>query len=324
MQDEQNKNYAAKVALCESADKLIALNIDSVKAWQDTTDQLNDLLKIWKSVGPAPRRVNDEIWIRFKGCLDTFFSNKKEYFTKLKDQQLNNFNLKLTLCVQAEELRTSSDWAITTKELIKLQKEWKDIGPVPRKLSDKIWKRFRAACDDFFSAKSDYFKDIHEQEDTNLKLKLDLLNFIQSFELTDDRTANIDALKEAQRKWLEIGHVPIKDKDHLQNEFRTAINKHFEKLKMNATEVASSNYKSKFESLKEQPEANRIISRERSTLQNKMDELKEEIKILENNIGFFANSKNANLFKTEFEKKIEKAKEELKTIEAKIKILKQG
>jgi len=324
MQDEQNKNYAAKVALCESADKLIALNIDSVKAWQDTTDQLNDLLKIWKSVGPAPRRVNDEIWIRFKGCLDTFFSNKKEYFTKLKDQQLNNYNLKLNLCVQAEELRTSSDWAATTKELIKLQKEWKDIGPVPRKQSDKIWKRFRAACDDFFSAKSDYFKNIHEQEDTNLKLKLDLLNFIQSFELNDDRTANIDTLKETQRKWLEIGHVPIKDKDRLQNEFRTAINKHFEKLKMNSTEVASSNYKSKYESLKEQPEANRIIGRERSSLQNKMDELKEEIKILENNIGFFANSKNANLFKTEFEKKIEKAKEELKTIEAKIKILKQG
>jgi len=324
MQDEQNKNYAAKVALCESADKLIALNIDSVKAWQDTTDQLNDLLKIWKSVGPAPRRVNDEIWIRFKGCLDTFFSNKKEYFTKLKDQQLNNYNLKLNLCVQAEELRTSSDWAATTKELIKLQKEWKDIGPVPRKQSDKIWKRFRAACDDFFSAKSDYFKNIHEQEDTNLKLKLDLLNFIQSFELNDDRTANIDTLKETQRKWLEIGHVPIKDKDRLQNEFRTAINKHFEKLKMNSTEVASSNYKSKYESLKEQPEANRIIGRERSSLQNKMDELKEEIKILENNIGFFANSKNANLFKTEFEKKIEKDKYELKTIEAKIKILKQG
>jgi hypothetical protein len=323
MQEEQNANYAAKVALCESADKLIAVNIDSVKHWQDTTDQLNDLLKIWKSVGSAPRKVNDEIWIRFKGCLDTFFSNKKEYFTKLKDQQLNNFNLKLNLCVQAEELRNSSDWAATTKELIKLQKEWKDIGPVPRKQSDKIWKRFRAACDEFFSFKSDYFKNIHEQEDTNLKLKLDLLNYIQSFELTDDRNANIETLKDAQRQWMEIGHVPIKDKDRLQNDFRTAVNKHFEKLKMSSTEVVSNNYKSKLESLKEQPEANRIISRERASLQNKMDELKEDIKIWENNIGFFANSKNTNLFKTEFEKKIEKAKEELKTIEAKIKILKQ-
>jgi len=323
MQDEQNTNYAAKVALCESADKLIAGNIDSVKHWQDITDQLNDLLKVWKSVGPAPRKVNDEIWLRFKGFLDAFFSNKKEYFTKLKDQQLNNFNLKLNLCVEAEALKTSNDWATTTKELIRLQKEWKDIGPVPRKQSDKIWKRFRAACDEFFSMKSDFFKHVHEQEDTNLKLKLDLLNFVQAFELTDDRNANVETLKDTQRQWMEIGHVPIKDKDRLQNEFRTAINKLFDKLKVNAGEISSSNYKNKFESLKEQPEAGRIISRERAFLQGKMDELKEDIKIWENNIGFFANSKNTNLFKTEFEKKIEKAKEELKTIEAKIKILKQ-
>jgi len=154
-------------------------------------------------------------------------------------------------------------------------------------------------------------------------LKLDLLKFVQTFELTEDRNANVDTLKDAQRQWIDIGHVPIKDKDRLQNEFRTAINKHFDKLKVNAGEISSTNYKNKFESLKEQPEAGRIISRERVSLQSKMDELKEDIKIWENNIGFFANSKNTNLFKTEFEKKIEKAKEELKTIEAKIKILKQ-
>jgi len=323
MQEEQSSNYAAKVALCESADKLISGNIDSVKQWQDTTDQLNDLLTVWKSVGPAPRKVNDEVWTRFKACLDAFFANKKEYFTKLKDQQLNNYNLKLNLCVQAEALRTSTDWGLTTKELIKLQKEWKEIGPVPRKQSDKIWKRFRAACDEFFSLKSDYFKNIHEEEDNNLKLKLELLQFVQSFELTEDRNANIETLKDAQRQWMDIGHVPIKDKDRLQNDFRSAINKHFEKLKMNSSEVSSNNYKSKFESLKEQPEATRIISRERTILQSKMTELQEDIKIWENNIGFFSKSKNTNLFKAEFEKKIDKAKEELKTIEAKIKILKQ-
>ena len=321
MQEEQNSNYAAKVALCESAEKLIVTNIESVKQWQDITDQLNELLKVWKSVGPAPRKVNDEIWIRFKGYLDTFFSNKKDFFTKLKDQQLNNFNLKLNLCVHAEALKTSNDWATTTKELIRLQKEWKEIGPVPRKQSDKIWKRFRAACDEFFNLKSEFFKHIHEQEDNNLKLKIDLLKLVQEFELGEDRNINIETLKDYQRQWMEIGHVPIKDKDRLQNEFRTAINKHFEKLKVNTSEVSSNNYKAKYESLKEQPEATRIISRERSFLQNKMTELQEDIKIWENNIGFFANSKNTNLFKAEFEKKIERAKEELKSIEAKIKIL---
>jgi hypothetical protein len=156
-----------------------------------------------------------------------------------------------------------------------------------------------------------------------LKLKLDLLNFVQTFESTEDRNANVETLKDVQRQWMEIGHVPIKDKDRLQNDFRTAINKHFDKLKINSSEISSNNYKNKFESLKEQPEAGRIISRERAFLQTKMDELKEDIKIWENNIGFFASSKNTNLFKTEFEKKIEKAKEELKTIEDKIKILRQ-
>jgi hypothetical protein len=322
LQGEQTTNYAAKVALCESADKLISVSYDSVKQWQDATDRLNDLLKVWKSVGPAPRKVNDEVWVKFKGFLDTFFSNKKEYFNKLKDQQLTNFNLKLNLCLQAEGLRTSNDWAATTKELINLQKEWKEIGPVPRKQSEKIWKRFRAACDEFFNSKSEVFKNIHQQEDVNLKLKQDLLANVQSFELTDDRNANIETLKDIQRQWMEIGHVPIKDKDHLQNDFRSAINKHFEKLKFNSSEVTSSNYKNKFESLKEQPEAGRVISRERAFLVTKMTELQEEIKIWENNIGFFASSKNTNLFKAEFEKKIEKAKEELKTIEAKIKIMK--
>lgn len=321
MQEEQNANYAAKVALCESADKLIETNIESVKQWQDITDQLNELLKVWKSVGPAPRKVNDEVWTKFKGYLDTFFSNKKEYFTKLKDQQLNNFNLKLNLCVQAEALKTSDDWANTTKELIRLQKEWKEIGPVPRKQSDKIWKRFRAACDEFFNFKSEFFKHIHEAEDENLKLKLDLLKLVQEFEFSEDRSANIDMLKDYQRQWMEIGHVPIKDKDRLQNDFRTAINKHFDKLKINSSEMSSNNYKAKFDSVKEQPEAGRIVSRERALLQTKMAELQEDIKIWENNIGFFKNSKNTNLFKVEFEKKIEKAKEELKTIEEKVKIL---
>jgi hypothetical protein len=321
MQEEQNNNYAAKVALCESAEKLISNNVESVKLWQDITDQLNELLKVWKSVGPAPRKVNDEVWTRFKGYLDTFFATKKDFFTKLKEQQLNNYNLKLNLCVQSESLKTSNDWSATTKELIRLQKEWKNIGPVPRKQSDKIWKRFRAACDEFFNLKSEFFKHIHHAEDENLALKLSILKQVQELVLGEDRNMNIETLKDFQRQWLEIGHVPIKDKDKLQNDFRSAVNKHFDTLKMNSQEVSSTNYKQKFESMKDQPEANKIISRERLFLQNKMAKLQEDIKIWENNIGFFANSKNSNMYKAEFEKKIEKAKEELKSIEAKIKIL---
>ena len=311
----------AKTALCEKAEEILQLENNSIKDWQQTTDQITELLKVWKTIGPAPRKQNDEIWDRFKTSLDTFFSGKKDFFQKIKEEQLNNYNLKLNLCNQAEAIKSSTDWKRTSQELIKLQNEWRGIGPVPRKLSDKIWKRFRAACDEFFNAKSSFYSSIGKTESDNLKLKEDLIKKVEEFAYSEDKNANLETLKSFQREWTEIGHVPLKEKDRLQNEFRTVINKQLDKLKISKTEIQNINYKNRLEGLKDNPNSDRIMSNERIMLINKRKKIEEEIKLWENNIGFLAASKKASLLKEEFEKKIENGKQEVGVLNQKIKML---
>lgn len=325
MQELFEQNLAAKTILCEKAEQVIGVEYSSIKAWQQSTSQITELLQIWKSLGPAPKKQNNEIWIRFKTSLDVFFNAKKEFYNKLKDQQMHNYNLKLDLSVQAEALRTSTDWKNTTRELINMQKEWKDIGPVPRKQSDKIWKRFRSACDEFFQAKTAYFKNVSGHEEENMKLKLDLLEKAKAFEVGENRNEAVETLKDLQQQWMGIGHVPIKEKDRLQTEFRALINKHFETLKMESISMGASNYRNRVDRMtKDSPDAGRIVSKERGFVQGKIQQLQDEIKTWENNIGFFAKSKTANLLKQEFEKKIDKAKEELLLLEEKMKMLRES
>jgi len=321
LQDEQENNLMAKTALCEKAESLLAEEVDSIKLWQEKTTQFTDLFKVWKTVGPAPKKANDEVWERFKTALDGFFSEKKEYFGKLKDQQINNYNLKLDLCVQAEALRESTDWRNTTRDLINMQRDWKEIGPVPRKNADKIWKRFRAACDEFFQRKTEYFSTIRDEEGDNLRAKEILIKEVEEHDFDGGKGDNLAVLKDFQRRWTEIGHVPFKEKDRLQNAFRDIINKQLDRLNISNTEMSMANYKSRFEVIKSSPDSQRQVYRERTTLQTKVAKLREDIMLWENNIGFLADSKKANLLKQEFEKKIESAKQELEMLENKLKFL---
>jgi len=320
-QSELDANYAAKVVLCENAEQVVATEYTTLKEWQASTQQVNELLKMWKSIGQAPNKVNNEIWNKFKSYLDQYFTNKKEFFGKIKDQHQNNYNLKLELCLQAESHKLSTDWKNSSRELVRLQEEWKKIGPVPRKHSDKIWKRFRSACDEFFNTKNEYFKNAHQGEAENLQHKLEIINKLNAFEYSENRQESLNQVKELQREWMETGHVPIKEKDRIQAEFKSAVNKIYDKLKVDSMEAGRNNYRARFDNIKDQPEASKIINRERNGLQGKIDALKEEILLWENNIGFFAKSKQANVLKQEFENKIARAKEELSSLEAKMKFL---
>ncbi|MFA4851723.1 MAG: DUF349 domain-containing protein [Bacteroidales bacterium] len=320
---EQEKNIETKQALCEKAEQIAELVIDTTKEWQGQTTILNDLLNAWKTIGAAPKKQNDELWIRFKTAIDLFFNNKKEFFGKLKNEQVNNYNEKLNLCIQAEAIKTSNEWKRTTEDFIRLQQEWKKIGPVPKKYSDKIWNRFRAACDEFFNNRSSYFSNIDSIEEENLKLKNELIQQVKGYQFGEDNNENLKIIKDFQRKWMEIGHVPIKFKNDLHIEFREAINANLDKLKISPVEKNTIGFKSKFEAIAHTPGANQAISKEKSFIITKINSMKNDIKLWENNIGFFANSKNANLLKEEFLKKIENAKEDIKVLEEKLKFLQE-
>ncbi len=321
LHEEQEKNYKAKEALCEEAEKLLAEEQpERIKEWQKMTDKFNELLARWKTIGRAPKTKNDEIWKRFKSSLDTFYANKRSFFTALKESQMENYSKKLALCEKAESLKDSTDWKKTTNELISLQKEWKEIGPVPRKYSDKIWKRFRAACDEFFNRKSDFFKNSHKEEEENLKKKETLIETMLAFEDKGSKEENLSALKAFQQEWLNIGHVPFHAKDNIYKKYRDAYEKLLQKMNLSQAELTAQGFVTKLEALKKSPEGEQRLLRERSALMAKMKKLKEDITLWENNIGFFSSSKASELV-SGFEKKIERAKKDLQLLKQKIRLI---
>lgn len=318
--NEQN-NYNAKVVLCEQAEEITSKPTENIKEYNEISDKLTELLNMWKTLGPAPGKLNDEIWARFKSTLDKFFGQKKEYFQNIKDTQMQNYNQKLNLAIQAEGVADRTDWKQATADILALQTEWKSIGATPRKYSDQVWKRFRAACDKFFEAKSNFFNNVQDVESDNLKKKEELIQKILSFEFGEDRNANMEALKGYQNEWIEIGFVPKKDKDRIYTEYREALNKRFSELKISADDVRHNRYQSRIDNILSNPNAEKMIDKEKGFLRNKLDKLREDIILWENNLGFFANSKNADIITSEFRKKIENAKREVKELEYKIRMM---
>ena len=321
IQEEQNANLVTKTALCEKAEELVAEEYNSISVWQKKSEELSDLFKVWKTVGPAAKKQNEEIWTRFKSSMDTFFSRKKEFFSTLKDKQNENLERKINLCIEAEGLQESTEWKKATEQFKKMQEEWKTIGPVPKRHADKIWKRFRAACDTFFGRKAEHFSGLKDEEAANLAAKQELIETIKNFELKPSRAENMEAIKTMQKQWIEIGHVPMKMKDSINAEYRKAVDALFDKMRSNQYEISTNEYREMVEGLREDPESNDKMRREKTSLTNRIQKLRDEIAVLENNIGFFSNSKNSELMRAEYEKKINKAKNDLKVLEAKLKIV---
>lgn len=315
---ELDNNLLAKVALCEKAEEVIKRNHESPKEWNDATNELNDMLKLWKTIGSVPQKDNEAIWTRFKSCLDNFFAGKKEIFNKLKEEQDINYNKKVEICLKAEAISERTDWRSATQELLGLQKDWKEIGYVPKKLSDKLWGRFRSACDKFFENKSSFYVENRAKETENLAKKEELIKLVKEFQFGDNKEENLNAIKDFQRQWSEIQYVPLAEKERLQKEFRGAINAHFEKLEIDVREFQLNNYK---ERVFNTGGDDRGVSKERRFLQDKIQKLKEDVSLWENNLGFLANSKQADILKNEFEKKMENARKEIALNEAKLKMI---
>lgn len=320
LQESQDANLEAKKALCEKAEELLNSEYNSVNVWQKKSDELSEIFGVWKTVGHASKKDNEEIWARFKASMDTFFQKKKEFFASMKDKQSENLERKTQLCVEAEALMESTDWKNATEQLKKIQEEWKTIGPVPKRHTDKIWKRFRAACDTFFNRKNEHFSGRRTEEENNLAAKKALLEEIKAYELSANRNENMDAIKAFQKRWIEIGYVPFRQKEAINKEYRELIDGLFDAMRRNQNEASTNEFREMMEGWKDDPNASDRVRKEGGKLQLRIQKLRDEILVLENNIGFFSSSKNSELMRAEYEKKIKQAKEDLKVLEEKLKI----
>jgi hypothetical protein len=321
LRDTQRKNLEAKTLLCEKAETLGSQEIKSIQEMDKLTREILEIQRMWKSIGFAPKKDNNKIYQRFRSACDVFFTKKREYNAVNKEAMGDNLQKKLDLCIQAESLQNSTDWKRTTDELISLQKKWKEIGPVPRKYYDSLWKRFRQACDNFFNKKSEYFSTIDTKYEENLKKKLDLIERIEKFDASGDVNAALNKLKDFQREWSEIGFVPIKNKEEVQKNYRMALDKHFENLKLDDQRKNLLRFKYKLEGLSSKPNVSNKISFEREKYVTKLKQLESDIILWENNIGFFAKSKNADAMVKEFQQKIEQGKAQIKLLEEKINLI---
>lgn len=320
LKDQLQKNLEAKTELCEKAEVLSALELHSPKEWEAKSKELIELQAIWKTIGFAPKKDNNRIYERFRTACDSFFNNKRQFFKHYKSEQTANLQLKTELCIQAESMKDSTDWKRTTDEFIRIQKKWKEIGPVPRKQSDAIWKRFRTACDGFFEHKKSFFSQKDESQEENLKLKEALIEEVQNFEPSDNAEDNFQKLQDYQHRWNEIGHVPIKEKDRVNQEFRNHINKYFDNLNLNEFEKNVEKFRNKIENYKTEHADDRLYQ-ERNKIINKLKQIENDITVWENNIGFFAKSKKSDALVRDFQHKIETGRRNIKLLNKKLDML---
>lgn len=320
IREEQNNNLLAKKALCEKLEELLKTELSTVKDWTEATTKVNELFDLWKTIGPVPREENENIWNRFKKPIDKFYEDKKEAFVKMKESQDENYQKKVELCLQAEVIAERSDWKRATEDLLKLQEEWKNVGYVSKKQSDKLWVRFRQACDKFFERKAQDYQNRKDNESENIAKKEALIQAVKDFSFTEDKQHNLDVIKDFQRQWSEIGYVSTDERNRLYAEFRKAIDAHFDKLQMDSMESNLNNYKMRLEAV----EGKVNVSREKKDLLDKIQKLQNDLNVWENNLGFLASSKQADLLKAEFDKKIEKAKAEIQLLKAKVKLLEES
>ena len=321
LKEDQRHNLELKANICEKAEDIAALeNIDG-KDWNNLSKQIENLQSEWKNIGFASRKENQRIYDRFRAACDKFYNAKRDYYSGFKVQMQDNLDKKNALCEQAEALKSSTDWKKTTDQLISLQKKWKEIGPVARKQSDAVWKRFRAACDEFFENKSKHFSSVDESYEENLKRKLELIQEITDYKPDSKTAENIEALKDFQARWSELGFVPIKEKERVQAAYRHAIDSKFADIRSTDYDHKIDRYKKHIKELQNSGRGDRGVRSERDKLVQKFRQMENDIAVWENNMGFFAKSKNADALLLELDKKIARAKEELAQIEEKIKVI---
>ncbi len=314
---DQLKNLELKESLCVRTEELLARGCASHKEWNKASDKLLEIQKEWKGIGFAPKKDNTKIYDRFRTACDSFFEAKRQFYASQKGEMEQNLLLKTQICERAEALASSEDWKATTDQIIALQAEWKSVGGVSQRHSDQIWKRFRAACDSFFERKSAHFSSQDNEQETNLKAKEALLAEMEACDIV--AAGGFDAIKAFQRRFSEIGFVPIKQKDAIAKRYKEVVDGLFTTLRGQERDRSMNRFKDKISSMKSTGD-NRVRG-ERERLYNKVKQLESDIALLENNIGFFSKSKGAEAMIADVKRKIEKARQEMVDTIAKVKLI---
>jgi DNA repair exonuclease SbcCD ATPase subunit len=322
----EQRNLEEKTALCEEMEAIDYSLLSTFKEWDEKNKRVLELQDKWKTIGFAPKKQNVKIFERFRGACDVFFQKKSDFYKGIKETMDVNLEKKKTLCEKAEALKESQEWKEVTDKLIALQKEWKTIGPVSRKYSDAIWKRFISACDHFFEQKNTHFSSQKTEEVENLKKKKDIIANINAIDEALPANEAIAQLREYMAQFNNVGFVPFRDKDKIYKEYRTAVDKHFDRLKIDESERRLQSFKSNLNDIGHSGEKskNKLLN-ERDKLMRNYERLKSDIQTYENNIGFLSvSSKGGGGLVKEMQRKIESLKDELDLIEKKIEVIDQS
>ena len=310
LKEQQAQNLEAKQALCEEVEAIANKEITSSTEWNALSKQIEEIQAKWRTIGFATRKENQKIYDRFRAACDKFFERKRASFTEFKDSMNANLEKKMAIITEAESLKDSTDWKATSDRFIELQKQWKEIGAVPRKKSEQIWKRFRAACDAFFTAR-DNRPDGPGSLGANLTAKKALIESIKAY-VSIDAEADAAAAKDFAAKWQEIGFVPFKEKEKIQAEYREAMQAKFPDFGGRRHERNNA-----------RGGAERRPLSEKDKLKEQFNALQQEIQTYENNIGFFGLSKGAEKLKAQMQERIDAAKAKLEDLKAQIRAKEQ-
>lgn len=313
------ENEKAKTEICERVEALNFSSLKTYAAWDEMTRVILGAQEDWKKLGFASRKANNALFARFRAVCDRFFTLKAEHYREMKDELAANLEKKIALCEKAEALKDSTDWKRTADELVKLQKEWKTIGTVPKKHSDNIWHRFQTACDAFFEARKANLSESRSVEQANLKAKRDVIAALREIPLDAPRSESMPKVKELQARWQEIGHVPFREKDKVYEEYRAICDALYNRM---GRERERGNL-SRFEDvIKEMGSDEQKLYRERERILRSFEIKRNELKTYENNLGFLSSkSKTGDSMVREMERRIQRIKDDLAAIEQKIKLI---
>jgi hypothetical protein len=314
----EQENETAKTALCERVEGMDFSANKNYSAWDEMTKAVIAAQEEWKKLGFANKKVNNQLFARFREACDKFFAAKAQFFKDMKDELAENLRRKTALAERAEALKESTEWQKASEELVALQKEWKTIGAVAKKHSDAIWKRFHDACDYFFEQKKKATGNTRAAEQANLKAKLELIERLKAITTEMPREEAIARFKEVQAEWPAIGHVPFKDKDRIYDTYRELNNKLYRELDIRGTQARMANFAESIGNISDSDK----LYRERERLARACESRRSELHTYENNMGFLSSkSKNGDQMVREMQRKISRLKEDIASLEEKIKLI---